>query len=76
METTFNIVQTIELNTKIALFGKANNILFVLNAPSLTNAPPTFWNQNVDKMTRYHSKWVQQVCLLDMIYNHKSKFGG
>ena len=38
-------------------------------------APPTFWNQSVDKMTKKkknknNSKWVQQASLLVMIYKH------
>ena len=40
---------------------------------------PTFWNQNVDKMTKKHSKWVGPTSigsLLVMIYNRNTKFGG
>ena len=53
--------------------------------------PSTFWNQVFDKMTKKtkqnktkpkkkkkktHSKWVQEVCFLVMIYQHNSKLGG
>ena len=42
-------------------------VLFVINAPSVCKSPP-FWNQIDDKMTENHSKWVQKVSLLVMVY--------
>ena len=42
---------------------------------ALKNSLPTYWNKIVDEITKTHSKWVQKVSLLVMIYNHESKFG-
>ena len=44
--------------------------IFVINTPYLINAPSTFFNQIVDKTTKNHSKWVQQVRFLVTIYKY------
>ena len=58
------------------LFTKASNFRYRIvhnKCPSLIITPPPFRNHIVDTMTKKHSKWVQEVSLLAMIYNHKSQ---